>query len=191
MADLADRPLTPKEAAFVEEFMVDFNATQAAIRAGYSAKTAGQAGARLLKNVKVASALQRKAEERQKRVEGRIMDADEVLVAMSKIGRARLPIFKTKDGDPYIDLTQADDDALYALQAAEVEDFVDKRERDEAGEVVARDVRRVKIKLESKVAALGMLGKHHGLLTERVKLEGGFAEELAAAITRADQQRTG
>ncbi len=40
--------LTPKQARFVEEYLIDLNATQAAIRAGYSAKTANEQGAQLL-----------------------------------------------------------------------------------------------------------------------------------------------
>lgn len=49
--------LTPKQQRFVDEYLVDLNATQAAIRAGYSAKTADQQGSRLLANVKVAAAI--------------------------------------------------------------------------------------------------------------------------------------
>ena len=45
--------MTPKQAAFVQQYLVDKNATQAAIRAGYSAKTASSAGERLLRNVEV------------------------------------------------------------------------------------------------------------------------------------------
>ena len=43
--------LTPKQERFCAEYLVDYNATQAAVRAGYSEKTAGSAGNRLLKNV--------------------------------------------------------------------------------------------------------------------------------------------
>lgn len=43
--------VTPKKAAFIREYLVDLNATQAAIRAGYSKKTAYSAGQRLLKDV--------------------------------------------------------------------------------------------------------------------------------------------
>lgn len=51
------RPLTDKQARFCEEYLVDLNATQAAIRAGYSAKTAEQSGPRLLGNVGVVAAI--------------------------------------------------------------------------------------------------------------------------------------
>ncbi len=50
--------LTPKQARFVEEYLIDLNATQAAIRAGYSPKTAYSIGQRLLKNVEIQAAIQ-------------------------------------------------------------------------------------------------------------------------------------
>jgi len=49
--------LTPKQQAFVTEYLIDLNATQAAIRAGYSAATAQEQGSRLLSNAKVAVAI--------------------------------------------------------------------------------------------------------------------------------------
>jgi phage terminase small subunit len=51
------RPLTPKQTRFVQEYLIDCNATQAAIRAGYSAKTAEQQGSRVLGYVEVAAAV--------------------------------------------------------------------------------------------------------------------------------------
>jgi phage terminase small subunit len=53
-------PLNAKRAAFVREYLKDLNATQAAIRAGYSAKTAYSIGGRLLKEVEVAQAISKK-----------------------------------------------------------------------------------------------------------------------------------
>ena len=51
------RLLTDKQRRFVEEYLIDLNATQAAIRAGYSAKTANREGSRLLSNVDIAAAI--------------------------------------------------------------------------------------------------------------------------------------
>ena len=45
--------ISAKQELFVDEYLIDLNATQAAIRAGYSPKTAEQQGSRLLSNVKV------------------------------------------------------------------------------------------------------------------------------------------
>ena len=54
---MKERGLTPKQQRFVEEYLVDLNATGAATRAGYSARTANEQGSRLLTNVSVRSAL--------------------------------------------------------------------------------------------------------------------------------------
>lgn len=60
--------LTPKQAAFVEEYLVDLNATQAAIRAGYSERTAGVIGCENLAKPKIAEAIREAANERSERV---------------------------------------------------------------------------------------------------------------------------
>lgn len=54
--------LTPKQAAFVREYMIDLNATQAAIRAGYKAKTAYQTGAENLRKPQIQKAIQAQRE---------------------------------------------------------------------------------------------------------------------------------
>lgn len=56
--------LTPKQERFVEQYIVDLNATQAAIRAGYSPHTARQQGDRLLTNVDVSAAVAAKQAKR-------------------------------------------------------------------------------------------------------------------------------
>ena len=71
--------LTPKQARFVEEYQIDLNATQAAIRAGYSAKTAEQQGPRLLGNVGVAAAIQAAQTEISERTE---ITVDEVVAGL-------------------------------------------------------------------------------------------------------------
>lgn len=70
-------PLTPKQQCFVDEYLIDLNATQAAIRAGYSARTANEQGARLLANASVAAAIQAGQAERSERTQ---ITADQVLV---------------------------------------------------------------------------------------------------------------
>ena len=55
-----DVKLTPKQMRFVDEWLIDFNGKQAAIRAGYSAKTAEATAARLLRNVKVQAEISRR-----------------------------------------------------------------------------------------------------------------------------------
>lgn len=80
--------LTDKQKMFVKEYLIDLNATQAAIRAGYSEKTANEQGSRLLANVKVAEAVKHEMQERSKRVE---IEADWVLKTIYDTVNALLP----------------------------------------------------------------------------------------------------
>ena len=73
--------LTAKQARFVEEYPKDLNATQAAIRAGYSEKTARSAGQRLLTHVDIEKALQKQLADRSKRTQ---IDADWVLLRLGE-----------------------------------------------------------------------------------------------------------
>ena len=61
--------LTPKQEKFVAEYLIDLNATQAAIRAGYSQKNAGKIGPELLGKTRIAEAIHRSMERRQERTE--------------------------------------------------------------------------------------------------------------------------
>ncbi|GGB00408.1 hypothetical protein GCM10011491_30760 [Brucella endophytica] len=69
-------PLSDKQQRFVAEYLIDLNATQAAIRAGYSEKTANQQGPRLLVNAGIAAAI---AEGAAKRIRKAEVTAQEVL----------------------------------------------------------------------------------------------------------------
>ncbi|MEQ6916021.1 terminase small subunit [Halomonas aquatica] len=68
--------LTPKQSRFVDEYLIDLNATQAAIRAGYSEKTARQVGAENLSKPDIASAIEARTQERSERTQ---INADMVL----------------------------------------------------------------------------------------------------------------
>ena len=70
------KKLTPKQQRFVDEYLIDLNATQAAIRAGYSEKTAQQMGSRLLLNVVIQEAIAKAQAERSERT---VVDQDYVI----------------------------------------------------------------------------------------------------------------
>lgn len=74
--------LTPKQQRFVDEYLIDLNATQAAIRAGYSAKTADSQASRLLRNVKVSRAI---GEAKTTRSERTKLDQDWVLNGLREV----------------------------------------------------------------------------------------------------------
>src|SRR5690242_5297976 len=76
---MTDQDLTPRQREFVAQYMIDLNATQAAVRAGYSPATAGQQADRLLKNVKVADAVAAAIAERSERTRLKAIDVVEQL----------------------------------------------------------------------------------------------------------------
>lgn len=76
--------MTPKQEAFAREYAIDKNATQAAIRAGYSAKTAHSAGPRLLENVEVRATIERTLASSAERVELTVASVSAKLLALSE-----------------------------------------------------------------------------------------------------------
>lgn len=76
--------LTKKQEMFVEEYIIDLNATQAAIRAGYSKKTAGQIGEQNLKKLEIQQAINKKLAEKKEKL---IMKQDEILERLTQQGR--------------------------------------------------------------------------------------------------------
>lgn len=168
--------LTHKQRRFVEEYLVDLNATQAAIRAGYSAATAYSQGQRLLKNVDVAAAVDEAQAERSGRTQ---ITADAVLTELAKIGFANMADYMRSgpDGDPYLHFDDLTRDQAAALSEVTVEDFKDGRGDD------ARDVRRVRFKLYDKRAALVDLGRHLGLFNDKLALTGKDGGPIQGAIS--------
>lgn len=77
------RAITEKEAAFVREYLVDKNATQAAIRAGYSGRSAGQRAHDMLKHPVVKAALTRELKAQAERT---LIKADRVLLDIQNFG---------------------------------------------------------------------------------------------------------
>lgn len=68
--------LTPKQQRFVDEYLIDLNATQAAIRAGYSPKTAKEQGARLLSKANIQAEIQK----RQRKTEAKLEISQERII---------------------------------------------------------------------------------------------------------------
>ena len=76
--------MTAKQKRFCDEYLIDLNATQAAIRAGYSEKTANEQGARLLANVSVKEYIAERMKEKEKEL---IASQDEVLKYLTSVLR--------------------------------------------------------------------------------------------------------
>lgn len=87
--------LNKKQQLFVDEYLIDLNATQAAIRAGYSEKTAQEQSSRLLSNVMVQEAVEQRMKERQIRTE---ITQDKVLEDIEKVKQDAMAMMEDKDG---------------------------------------------------------------------------------------------
>ena len=81
------KPLTPKQERFVAEYLIDLNATQAAIRAGYSTKTAENIGWQNLRKPEIAAAV---AAAKSLQLERANLSAERVLEELRRIGFADL-----------------------------------------------------------------------------------------------------
>lgn len=89
-----DNKLTDKQLMFCQEYLLDLNATQAAIRAGYSAHTANEQGSRLLTNVSVQGKLTELLNARSKKIK---IDANQVLAEILKLAMASPEEIKPSD----------------------------------------------------------------------------------------------
>ena len=151
--------LTAKRQRVVEEYVVDLNATQAAIRAAFAASSAAVEGARLLRNAKVGAEISRLQAERSERTQ---ISADRVLAELARIAFSDMRRFM-KWGANGIELIESetlnDDDARCVAEVSR-----------------SADGGSVKFKLHDKTAALERIGRHLGMFTEKLEHQLRFPE---------------
>jgi phage terminase small subunit len=149
--------LTAKQQAFIREYLVDFNATQAAIRAGYSKKTAQVISTENLSKPIIQEAIQKEIKKRNDRIE---VTQEMVINELAKIAFSNMGKLAqwTASGVSFIpseDLT-ADEIATVA----------------EVSETTTMTGGSLKIKQYDKIKALDLLGKHLGMFTQKVEVTG-------------------
>lgn len=142
--------LTDKQKRFCEEYLTDLNATQAAIRAGYSEKTAHSIGHENL----IKPEIQEYIQERQKQLQNRLnITQERVLQELAKIAFVDIREVFGPDNQLH-DIRQLDDDTAAALASVKSNEIV--REGMVIGETK-------EVKFHNKISALDLLGKHLGL----------------------------
>lgn len=172
-AELLDREdLTPKQALFVENYVIDFNATKAALRAGYSAKTAAAIGNENLTKPAIRSALAKRINKNAKKVS---LEGDFVLDRLMSIAAFDIreavsfrsnviAMVENEDGDiapgivnqvELIDSDKLTDKAAYNIKGI-------KQGKDGS----------LSLQFEDKQGALEKLGRHLGLFKDRMELTG-------------------
>lgn len=161
--------LNPKQDAFCREYLVDLNGTQAAIRAGYSAKTAHVQGSRLLTNAKVAARIAILKAERADRTG---VEADRVLEEIALLSHSDIRHYVVSDAGHLALAEGAPDEAMRAVRS------VKRRVRTrQFGELVETTVE-VEFTLWDKPASVRMAASHLGLLKTVHEVHDKTLEEL-------------
>lgn len=145
--------LTEKQQRFVDEYLIDLNATQAAIRAGYSVKTAREQASQNLTKLNIQQAISEKMAERSKRTG---VNQDRIVLELAKIAFVNAADVIDSDDATIKAGATADDTA--AIQSVKVKVIPTKE-----GEGVEREIR-----LNDKLKALELLGKHLGMWNDKL-----------------------
>lgn len=148
--------LTDKQKRFADEYLIDLNATQAAIRAGYSPATAEQQGSRLLSNVKVRAYIDERMAELSKRTG---VNQERIIRELARIAFVNPP--DVVDMDEATISPYATEDDTAAIASVKV-----KRIPTQDGEGVEREIR-----FADKIKALELLGKRFGMWLDRQQVD--------------------
>lgn len=166
--------LTDKQKKFVEEYLIDLNATQAAIRAGYSSNTAEQTASRLLRNVKVQEYIAKRQKELSMSTEitqERVI-RELALIAFSNNADYAHVIEKNMKVEVNGTLVDVLDENGTPITYRTVEPVLTEElteEQKRALAVIKKGRDGLEIKSCDKVKALELLGKHLGIFTEKIE----------------------
>lgn len=150
--------LTAKQKRFTEEYLIDLNATQAAIRAGYSPQSAKEIGYENLTKLHIRARVDKAMAERSKRTG---INAERVLIELARIGFVNAPdVVDTMSATVKEDATNDDTAAIASVKVKIVDGDFSSVERE--------------IKFADKIKALELLGKHLGMFKDRVEVTGAL-----------------
>lgn len=166
--------LTPKQKLFVDEYLIDLNATQAAIRAGYSPNNADKIGSELLGKTRVSDAISKAMAERSRRTG---INQDRILMELAKI--ALVNPANVVDFDEATILDSALPEDLAAVASVKVKRFPTKE-----GKGIERE-----IKFYDKTKALDLAGRHLGMFKDKLEVSGTLETERTKLDDLIEQMR--
>lgn len=150
--------LTNKQQRFVEEYLIDLNATQAAIRAGYSPVSAGTVAGENMRKPQIRACIDVAIAERSRRTG---VNADRVVRELARLAFVSAPnVIDINTATLKADATEDDTAAIQSVKVKILTGEVESEERE--------------IKLADKVKALELLGKHLGMFTDKLQIAGGL-----------------
>ena len=178
--------LNAKQRRFVDEYLIDLNATQAAIRAGYSAKRASEIAYQLLQKTTVQEYLSKRRAELEKRTE---ITQERVLAELAKIGFS--DIRKAVKWGEGIAVTDAESGLSVVVNGVSL---IASESLDEATAAsiseVSQTAQGLKVKMHDKRAALVDIGRHLGMFKDKVEVTGKDGAPLIPnrAMDMTDEQ---
>jgi len=162
--------LTAKQQRFVEEYLIDLNATQAAIRAGYSPNSAKDIGCENLAKPNVRACIDKAIAERSKRTG---VNADRVIRELARVAFVNAPdVVDTMNATVKEDATEDDTAAIASVKVKIVDGDFSSVERE--------------IRFADKLKALELLGKHMGMFTDKIQINGAVPVQIIDDIPKGE-----
>jgi len=163
--------LTAKQQKFADEYLIDLNATQAAIRAGYSTKSAEQQGSTLLRNPKVSAHIDERMAVLSRRTG---VNQERIMRELSRIAFLNaIDVVDVDDATIKPGASREDTAVIASVKVKTIPgEFGDGEERE--------------IKFADKLKALELLGKRFGMFTENVNLSGALGVQIIDDIGSGD-----
>lgn len=154
-----ERKLTDRQRRFVDEYLIDLNATKAAVRAGYSVRTANKIGTELLGKTSISKLISERQSDRSKRTE---VTQDMVLAEFAKIAFGDVRNLFNVDGSliPITDLPKNSAAMIAGMEIRTIEG--------EDGALVSVK----KIKLANRLDALNSVARHLGMFKDKIEVTG-------------------
>lgn len=161
--------MTQKQKKFIEEYLIDLNATQAAIRAGYSPDSAKEIGCENLTKPNIRACIDKEMAERSKRTG---VNADRVVMELAKLAFVNAAdVINTEDATLREDALVEDTAAIQSVKVKVIPT--------QNGEGIERE-----IKMADKIKALELLGKHLGMFKDKVDVSIEKSEKLEEIISQ-------
>lgn len=161
--------MTKKQKQFVEEYLIDLNATQAAIRAGYSPGSAADIGSENLRKPDIRACIDKAMAERSKRTG---INQDRILMELAKI--ALVSPEKVVNFEDATVRENAVTEDIAAVASVKVKQFPTKD-----GDGIEREIR-----FHDKIKALELLGKHLGMYQNNLNVTLESSEKLDAIMSQ-------
>lgn len=165
--------LNEKQKRFADEYLIDLNATQAAIRAGYSPRSAAEQASRLLKNAKVRAYIDERMAELSRRTG---VNQERILRELARIAFVNAPdLINMEDATVREDATVDDMAAIASVRVKIIPT--------ENGQGIEREIR-----LADKIRALDLLGKRFAMWTERQQIDANFGVQIIDDVGGTDEE---